>query len=949
MAFEYKIYRGNDVFYTAKMTGTVTTSVMGEDVVNCQFRDNEFIDFQIGDRFSFFGKNYYLNIAAEPTKTASNEYNYSLQFEADFYNLSKILFRGLDSNNLNNEPEFVIMANAEMLIDLILQNMVRYGSGWAKGTVEETPLRNFQFQGENCLQVLTKIADEYKMEFWFNGRKISFGTRVILTAITFEYGRGKGLYDIRRVNNQNTNTLTRVYVTGSDRNVPEDYRDYSKKLLLPAAYGYYLENSTAVTQFGLIEGYKNFPEIYPKRIGTVTAVSSLPDEFNRFTDADIDFDVNDYLLSGQTAKVTFVTGVLAGWEFELSQYDHSTKSFRFNKNEDEKAVEVPSVSLRPAVGDTYFLFDIAMPESYVTAAETELYNEAVKYLAEVSNPANKYQYNVTCDPLYLRRNGIEPTVKYNCRIIDTDMGIDDLIRINRITRQLDDLYSYELEITNQVRVNPLTSRDINNQKITQTVRQLDSTQMRRVNSYKAFFNRLRDFMGDVFDTDGYFDGSKIKPNSIETIALKVGVKSQNFKLSNILIKVNYNGSANSVYITAGDLVHLEIEIAGIGYTWEMQEAEFSSLDPAKSYWLYARCSKIALVGNWVLTEANLSLEHEAGYYHFLVGRLYKVIDNYRVFDLTSGVSTIVGSTITTGRIQDASGENYFDLDSGEARFVNAFLRGGIEADSGYIGDITIEDGKLSTPDNGVVIDKDGIVAKKGKIGMLDIGENYLSLNQNVGGTADTWAANTNAIAWTPDYFLLRKNSDSSVYRDRVIELAFNLYSGVLGMPLNEALRLKSLRTNNVFGAGVNRALHLEAKNADINEALRADGDVVINGNMNVHDVPYSGTIHSNTLILNIAKYKVYIVKAVATGGLMNLRLPKEAEILSVIGRTDISFEVTILMSKEVGSGRLAVANSSTAPLYDHNGNVITNLELAKGDCLKIRYFENGYYIVGRSY
>src|SRR6202012_1747074 len=107
---------------------------------------------------------------------------------------------------------------------------------------------------------------------------------------TLEYGKGQALYSVSR---QNTNQpgsisiITRLYAYGSNRNIDINYRGGVKYLRMAA--NTYIEKNVA--QLGLFasivyfDGQSLTPEIYPHRVGTVTAVTA---DFT-FADADIDF------------------------------------------------------------------------------------------------------------------------------------------------------------------------------------------------------------------------------------------------------------------------------------------------------------------------------------------------------------------------------------------------------------------------------------------------------------------------------------------------------------------------------------------------------------------------------------------------------------------------------------------------------------------------------------
>ena len=68
----------------------------------------------------------------------------------------------------------------------------------------------------------------------------------------------------------------------------------------------------------------------------------------------------------------------------------------------------------------------------------------------------------------------------------------------------------------------------------------------------------------IFDTDGYFDGTRLKPLSIETSMLSVGAKSQQFSLKDVEFNWDLNWDQYGTpyfnfYWTAGQLIHFTID------------------------------------------------------------------------------------------------------------------------------------------------------------------------------------------------------------------------------------------------------------------------------------------------------------------------------------------------------------------------------------------------------
>lgn len=206
----------------------------------------------------------------------------------------------------------------------------------------------------------------------------------------------------------------------------------------------FIERNTGI--YGVIEHAEIFEDVFPHRTGTVTGVNGI-DEFE-FTDADIDFDVNDYLLPGMSAKVTFNTGQLAGYTFEVSSFNNSTKKFKILKNADERVLDIPSALLRPAIGDKYVLTDIEMPSSYIEAAEQELLTAATARLIELSEP--QLAYTVVLDPAFIRRVNRTINIGDLVWIVDADLDIQRKIRVVSVTRNIVEEYRYQMELADIV-------------------------------------------------------------------------------------------------------------------------------------------------------------------------------------------------------------------------------------------------------------------------------------------------------------------------------------------------------------------------------------------------------------------------------------------------------------------------------------------------------------------
>jgi hypothetical protein len=207
---------------------------------------------------------------------------------------------------------------------------------------------------------------------------------------------------------------------------------------------YYLEKNVAT--YGVREFTKYFDDIFPRRTGTVSSIDiSSP---YKFFDTSMDFDINLQLLPGIAPKITFNTGQLAGYTFDLSSYNNSTKEFVILKNKDEKILDVPSPSLKPAIGDKYVITDILLPQSYIDAAEAELKVAAQALLDTIADP--QLSFNLTFDPVYLKGMNRQLNIGDLIWISDDELEIQRKIRIVSTTRNIVNEFQYNVEVSDTV-------------------------------------------------------------------------------------------------------------------------------------------------------------------------------------------------------------------------------------------------------------------------------------------------------------------------------------------------------------------------------------------------------------------------------------------------------------------------------------------------------------------
>lgn len=649
--------------------------LMAEHVISCEFIYNSVIGLQIGDFITYNSDNYYINRLPAIVKNNDSSYLYTIQFESVLYDLGKKLFRSDDGL-----CDFSYNGSAADFIDSIVDSINEiYPDEWSAGTVDASDDITLQFVNESCRAALTRISDAFNMEFSLSGKVISLlNAAGSVTALKFQYGRDKGLYKLTRQQVNDQSIITKCWGYGSQRNIPDSYRSRAKRLVFetgdPAVR--YLEKNTAL--YGTIEGQFTDDNIYPQRTGTLTDANivflndKFYDKISSVTDSSIDFDLNDYLIEGQIATIVFKTGDLSGIECEIWKYDHATNKIYFNAYTDADGYEYPHYisdisKIEPKIGDTYTLINITMPDAYVTEAEQILQDATQAYIDENSVPM--VVYTVDIDPKYASSIGLVLNVGDRVTIVDSALGVNTLIRVSAIEYPLVNPYQIKAVIADFV---PYTLQERIIQSARTNRKETIFVDRRQAEQARRNTTRQKELRDLLFDTDMYFDNVNLKPLSIETAYLAVGTKSSDFWLSNVTIKANYEGDENALYVSAGSLVHLQIQIEGLGYVWVIgTPLDQAALTPASAYYLYARCSKTVLTGTWVLSTSQITVESEAGFYHFLVGMLFIVADGARDFDFTNGMTYINGNTITTGKVQSIDGNCFLDLTQGKFKVGNA--------------------------------------------------------------------------------------------------------------------------------------------------------------------------------------------------------------------------------------------------------------------------------------
>lgn len=678
---------------------TQKVALLSDDLVSLTVVSAEPLNFDFGDIITIFGKPYRLNQLPEPTKEGERKYTYEVTLEGTQYDLIDVIYK-LPEGCYGEQ----LYGDLEAHLNALIWNLNRiYQGKWILGTFPaNTPFKNLNATGKNCLQVLQEYCEQYGVEFGIviNTAAGTYTLNIVekvgvTQPFTLQYGRGKGLYKLQRKNINNAGITTRLYAYGGSNNLGSNYGH--NKLCLPGTTRLtsYIESATGRARYGIKENEKTFDDIKPERLGEVT---SLGENVLSFADSSM-FDLNEreqdgtttkYLIEGATAKVTFQTGNLAGYSFDVRKYDHTTHMFVINKFTDENGMVFPSetsAAFQIAVGDKYIIEDINLPQQYITDAEARLLEQATKELEKVEQPQVSYALELDAQ-FFAKTFGQEVSAEVLhvgdfIRIVDEGVGVDKEVRITRIERDLLKKHSYNITLADTVQKSNAV-RVINEIKDINDVINLNGLADPAV--ARRRWQTAQELLSMVFDPDGDYFSEKIKPLSIETAMLAVGAKSQQFVLKNVTFEPNYNSSYIYLRISAGTLEHYAISEENV-VAWSIA-GETLTLDTSSAYYIYARCSKANTTGSWLITTMQYKVEDVAGYYMFLIGTVSSpqtipgTLEAVRSVSLTYGFSTVNGRHIKTGRIESTAGNCYFDLDNNQIGGVLQFVK-----PDGTVGDV----------------------------------------------------------------------------------------------------------------------------------------------------------------------------------------------------------------------------------------------------------------------
>ena len=655
---------------------------------------DKILTIPLGVHCSFRGEKFYLFTAPEVVKQSSREYRYTITFYGEAQTLSTRKFKFLVEKPSDTKLKFSLSGTPRFFLEQIIRNM---GEGWKIGACIEAPAQSLSFNHEDCLSVLSRLAEAFRTEWYVQGKTLNLGKVEgdQKNAIPLSYGKGRGILPGMSVESDGEHIpVGKLYIQGGERNIdPSSYG--SRTLHLPKGARVTFEGRTyvadakgesltieGVSMDGRREDSFDGTSVYPHRVGVVSKVERTKAGHYDIFDKDCNVDYSKYRIAGEKATIAFQTGRLAGRSFDLSQdadtlkYDHATKRFQLVSIEEDGLTIPEPTTFYPAVGDKYAVFGVRLPSEYIASAEEELMKSAVRYLHEELRP--KVTYKAELDGIYAQKNWGSIGSKLNLgqfvHLTDTSLGVDDKVRITGIRTSLSKEYKPRITLSNNVQapsfastIGKLESEEV---KRSDEIREVRRESSRSLSQATAVTEGLIEALRDRF-TDG------ISPLMVKTMQLLVGDPSLQFLFVKsptssevVSLDLSYDEGRELLSVGAVFLRHMTLGIKSVSSihalseyrVWKLAKYEYSVRKDIKNIYLYACCEEGTDVGNFEAREEVVSNMQDGGMYYFLVGILGPLPD--RSFTRLYGFTEVLPGQIRTEKIATPDGSAYFDLQSG---------------------------------------------------------------------------------------------------------------------------------------------------------------------------------------------------------------------------------------------------------------------------------------------
>lgn len=968
-------------------------AVMGDHSLTLYYSLPEHVEIPVGSYCEFQGETFTLKRPENFKMKHKRLFEYTVLFDPPEANAKVWKFR----NPVDGRLKFSLTAKPHEHLQMFVDNMNRRDKGWTVGECIDGVETLIAYDHDFCIDALTRMASTFKTEYEFTGKRVSL--RKIeynkSNPLPLSYGRGNGFKSgVGRSNTGDKPPTEILFVQGGTDNIdPSKYG--SSVLLLPKnqtlAYdgehfededGFISKNARryVVDEAGLsirrddkqlsslAEDSLDCSEIYPKRVGTVSTVVVV-DEKNNFYDI-VDTSIpsslnyNDYLIKGETMTIIFQSGMLAGSEkeFEVKYYHDSVKGKAARRFEIVSTVidgqTMPNATFAPKTGDKYAVFKCMLPTAYIsdnatkTGASWDMFRAAVKYLFD--NEELKFTFTGELDGIWSKKDWINigGRIKLGGYIQFSDDQFQKdgvLVRITGIKDYINKPHSPVIELSNTTVSGSVSStlNDLKSEEVIVDDLHRDAIQFtkRRFRDAKETISMLEEALLDNFT-------NSINPIAVQTMSMLVGDESLQFRFVNsktspvpVTHRIVYDNETKQLTAEAGIIQHMTLGINTVSASHKVSEYKFWDMtaytsavldDGKKKYYLYAKVSKTAQTGVFILSENAIKLEGVSGFYHLLVGVLNSEYNEERSFVTLYGFTEILPGRITTDKIVSTDGNTYFDL-------LKGIISGQIKFKSGSSGLYELDEWEAvnglitqaqNTANAAVESAKNAIAKDLGYANFADL-EKKAAANETiiVGGKINTTLINAELIVTAAllaklvkvtelvaEHLTVTGNSKIagfSVSGNGLTNTPFNndayvifrndahkCFAGIGGnvLPTSSGLRavarFENEDTSDWWGLGRNVAMLLSAKNGTYNHAFLGDGNGTLNGWIDGYKYSKFTLSSANTIYNGYSNLKDnnrwVIYSSVDNSGITLPKLSEVREALGIGTSTKFCVEFTVI-------------------------------------------------------
>ena len=403
------------------------------------------------------GERYLLFSTPKVVKVSTREYRYTLNLEGRHLELDRVLVK-----DKLGRTKFVFTGRTDQYAELISDCLPSWKVG-ACTTGDAT--RVIAFNNTSLLEACRMVASKFETEVQLTDGAISFGRveRYKSDPLLLAYRNGLKK-DITVEPDPKETAIGRLYVVGGDRNIdPAKYGSHQLHLskggkvsvgghsFVADAEGRYI-SLEGDTRLNTSERAFDASSIYPKRVGTVSKVEQVGDEWDVLDDANT-IDYGQHRVGGDTMRLEFQSGRLAGRTFDLATkedklvgYVHSEKRFKLVRKEIDGVLMPEPTTFYPAVGDKYAIFGCSLPDEYITSAEGEMLLRGAEYMAERLEP--RLQYRAELDGLWAKKNWNTVAHKLVVGTIVRLEGASSVVRISSVRTSLNSPYTPRITFSN---------------------------------------------------------------------------------------------------------------------------------------------------------------------------------------------------------------------------------------------------------------------------------------------------------------------------------------------------------------------------------------------------------------------------------------------------------------------------------------------------------------------